>query len=314
MELKKAYYVRLVREALKEDLGKHGDVSTQAVFTGKEKGSFRLIAKDKGILCGAEVFSEVFRQLDRRIVVNWSYTDGALLEPKAVVAYVRGPVKSILMGERTALNFISHLSGVASRAHELVQIAQQHGRTRPVRILDTRKTIPGFRMLQKYAVTIGGAENHRIGLYDMVLLKDNHIDAAGGITAAVEKVRKKWGRHFKIEVETRTLTDVEEALALGVDRIMLDNMDNETILRALEIVAGRVETEASGNMNEERLAQLTGTGLTYISFGELTHSVRAFDFSLKHEKGTNEEGEKILTRFLRFRKIFEKERFKKMSC
>ncbi|HOK00361.1 MAG TPA: carboxylating nicotinate-nucleotide diphosphorylase [Termitinemataceae bacterium] len=285
MELKKAYYVRLVREALKEDLGKAGDVSTIAVFTGKEEGTFRLIAKDRGILCGKAVFEEVFRQLDRRVSIEWFYDDGAALEPQNIVARVRGSVKSILMGERTALNFICHLSGVATRAHQLVSISRQYGGSRPVQILDTRKTLPGFRMLQKYAVATGGAANHRIGLYDMVLLKDNHIDAAGGITAAVERVRKKWGRRFKIEVETRTLADVQEALALGVDRIMLDNMDNEKIRQALEIIGGRIETEASGNMNEERLAQLAGTGLTYISFGELTHSVRAFDFSLKHEKG-----------------------------
>jgi len=280
-----------VKLALKEDLNSVGDVSTNAVFTGKEIGTFRLIAKAQGVLCGTAVFCEVFRQIDTRLTIDSYFTDGDSLTPGTVVARVHGSIRSILMGERTALNFISHLSGIATRAHELVSIAHnvvqnenQNNQEQCVRILDTRKTLPGYRMLQKYAVGIGGAENHRIGLYDMVMLKDNHIDAAGGITQAVEKVRKRWGNKYKIEVEARTLTDVQEALSLNVDRIMLDNMDNDTILKAIKIINGKIETEASGNMNEQRLAKLAGSGLTFISFGELTHSVKAFDFSLKHEK------------------------------
>jgi nicotinate-nucleotide pyrophosphorylase (carboxylating) len=284
MRLKKSYYVPHVRRALREDLGTRGDVSSLAVFTGKEQGRFTLIAKDSGLLCGAAVFSEVFHQLDKKIKLEWYLADGAYLEAATVAARVSGPVKSILMGERTALNFISHLSGVASRADQLLRIARSSGKAQAVRILDTRKTLPGFRMLQKYAVSTGGAENHRIGLYDMVMLKDNHIDSAGGITTAVQRVRNRWGNRFKIEVETRTLEDVKEALSLGVDRIMLDNMDNNTIEAALAIIDNSIETEASGNMKEERLAELSGLGLTYISFGALTHSVKAFDFSLKHEK------------------------------
>lgn len=284
MKLKKSYYASHVKRALREDLGSLGDVSTQALFTGREMGSFRLMAKDSGILCGSAVFSEVFHQLDAAIQVEWYAQDGNRLEAKAVAARVSGPVKSILMGERTALNFISHLSGVASRANHLVQVARGGGNGTALRILDTRKTLPGFRMLQKYAVATGGAENHRIGLYDMVMLKDNHIDAAGSITGAVEKVRERWGDRFRIEVETRTLEDVKEALSLGVDRIMLDNMDNGMIREALAIVDNTVETEASGNMDEKRLSGLSHLGLTFVSFGELTHSVTAFDFSLKHEK------------------------------
>jgi nicotinate-nucleotide pyrophosphorylase (carboxylating) len=284
MELKAEYYRNLVRVALKEDLGKAGDVSSLAVFGKKESGTFKLLAKQSGILCGAAVFSEVFRQLDRKLRVEFLFKDGSRLARGTVVARVSGSILSILQSERTALNFISHLSGIATRASELTEIAQKNGSQNPVRIFDTRKTLPGYRMLQKYAVRTGGAENHRIGLFDMVMLKDNHIDAAGGISNAVRKVRERWGSRYKIEVEARTLGDVEEALRLGVDRIMLDNMDNATILAAIKIIGNRVETEASGNMTEERLEQLASSGLTYISFGELTHSVKVFDFSLKHEK------------------------------
>ncbi len=284
MELKAEYYRNLVRVALKEDLGKTGDVSSLAVFGKKESGVFKLLAKQSGILCGAEVFSEVFRQLDRKLRVEFLFKDGSSLASGTIVARVTGSILSILQGERTALNFISHLSGIATRSGELAEIARKNGGKNPVRILDTRKTLPGYRMLQKYAVRTGGAENHRIGLYDMVMLKDNHIDAAGGISNAVRKVRERWGACYKIEVEARTLGDVEVALGLGVDRIMLDNMDNATITAALRITGGKVETEASGNMTEGRLADLAESGLTYISFGELTHSVKVFDFSLKHEK------------------------------
>lgn len=284
MNLKAKYYRNLVRVALQEDLGKTGDVSSMAVFGKNESGSFKLLAKQSGILCGAEVFSEVFRQIDRKLRVEFLFKDGSRLASDTIVARVTGSILSVLQGERTALNFISHLSGIATRSAELVEIARKNGGKNPVRILDTRKTLPGYRMLQKYAVRSGGAENHRIGLYDMVMLKDNHIDAAGGISNAVRRVRKRWGNRYQIEVEARTLGDVEEALGLGVDRIMLDNMDNDTILAALKIIGSRVDTEASGNMTEDRLAELAGSGLTYISFGEVTHSVKAFDFSLKHEK------------------------------
>lgn len=284
--LQPKHYKHLIQLALKEDLDARGDVSTLAVFTRKEKGTFVLKAKSAGILCGIEIFREVFRQIDKKLHVEFYYTDGATLLPGTIIARVHGSISSILQGERTALNIISHLSGIATRAHELVKIAQNatKGTDPVVKILDTRKTLPGYRMLQKYAVSVGGAENHRIGLFDMVMLKDNHIDASGSITQAVQKVRKRWGNRFKIEVEARTLNDVKEALALKVDRIMLDNMDNNTVYQALRIINGQIETEASGNMNETRLTELAKSGLTYISFGELTHSVKAFDFSLKHEK------------------------------
>ena len=177
------------------------------------------------------------------------------------------------------MNLLSHLSGIASKTNEFVR--ETNGRST---ILDTRKTLPGLRELQKYAVCCGGGENHRMGLYDMVMIKDNHIDAAGGIEKAVKKVREKWGSKFKIVVETRDLEEVKQAVRSGVDRIMLDNMNIETMHKAIELINGKTETEASGNMTLERISEVSRTGVDYISVGELTHTVKAFDFSLKRGK------------------------------
>lgn len=305
---------RLIRRALAEDLGtrgglcsrgwlnsrsnlgsrgddsSHGDVSSRALFGPRDRSQFRLLAKDSGILCGMAVFQEVFRQVDRRLEVEALFQDGQRLSPGQEVARVRGPTASILTGERTALNFLSHLSAVASKTARFVDGLAEAGRQAGLDpaalpgILDTRKTVPGLRLLQKYAVSCGGGQNHRMGLYDMIMLKDNHIDAAGGISQAVAKARKRWGCRFKIEVETRTLAEVEQALAAGADRIMLDNMDDDAMRAAVRIVNGRAETEASGNMTLERLRGLADSGLSYVSFGELTHSVSVFDFSLKQER------------------------------
>lgn len=277
--LKKQDYAPLVRRALAEDLGLDGDVTSKAIFSRKDTAVFTLIAKDEGILCGRDVFIEVFRVLNRQLRVEFYFNDGDTLSKGLVVARVRGSLPDILAGERTALNLISHLSGIASKASRFAQVSG----SKPV-VLDTRKTIPGMRMLQKYAVRTGGASNHRIGLFDMVLIKDNHVDAAGGIDKAVAKARKRWGSRFKIEVETRSLEEVEQALAAGVDRIMLDNMDNAMMKEAVARIAGRAETEASGNMTLERLSTLKDTGVDYVSFGELTHTISVFDFSLKQEE------------------------------
>jgi nicotinate-nucleotide pyrophosphorylase (carboxylating) len=271
-------YIALVRTALAEDLGKDGDITSESIFTGRETAVFTLHAKDSGVLCGAEVFSAVFRELDHKSSVEFYFRDGDELKNGDIVARVRGRLVPILSGERTALNLISHLSGVASKAHRFARIAGD----KPV-VLDTRKTVPGMRMLQKYAVRTGGARNHRIGLFDMVLIKDNHVDAAGGITEAVTRTRKRWGTRFKVEVETRNLEEVREAIEAKVDRIMLDNMNDALMTEAVKLIAGRAETEASGNMTEERLATLSATGVDFVSFGELTHTVKIFDFSLKQE-------------------------------
>lgn len=274
----KRHWLPLVRQALAEDLGRNGDITSNSIFPTSARSVFTLIAKDDGILCGAEIFETVFHRLDRSAHVTWYFRDGHPLKKGDIVARVSGRTRVILSGERTALNLISHLSGIATKTAAFVRAAEGS-----IRILDTRKTIPGLRALQKYAVVTGGGENHRMGLHDMVMIKDNHADAAGGITPAVKAVRKRYGKRFKIEVEARTLDEVREALSAGADRIMLDNMSNEQMTEAVALIAGRAETEASGNMTIERLSTLTGIGLDFVSFGELTHSVRVFDFSLKQE-------------------------------
>ena len=263
-----------------------GDVTSSALFgsrrpaliRGREQASFVLLSKDDGVLCGLEVFARTFSLLDRNASFETEHADGDRIGRGLVIGRLRAELRAALAGERTALNLISHLSGIASRTRLFVDAAAG----RPV-ILDTRKTLPGLRALQKYAVACGGGENHRLGLYDMVLIKDNHVDAAGGVERAVALARGRWGRRFKIEVETRTLDEVKAALASGVDRIMLDNMDDDGIRAAVGLVAGRAQTEASGNMSLERMPALHEAGVDFVSVGELTHSVRAHDFSLKRE-------------------------------
>ena len=270
----------LVRMALEEDLGSEGDVTSQAVFSD-EKGSFLLTAKDHGVLCGTEVFQEVCRQVDETIKAEFFCQDGQSIESQTVIAEISGPVVSVLTAERTAVNFLSFLSGIATSAR---RFADQASSTNAV-ILDTRKTLPGYRALSKYAVTCGGAENHRHGLYDMVLIKDNHIDAAGSITEAVRRVREIWGDRFAVEVETRNLDEVAQAIACKADRIMLDNMDAELMSRAVALVQGKAEVEASGNMTLQRIEEVGKTGVDFISVGEITHSVKAFDVSLRKKGG-----------------------------
>lgn len=264
-----------------EDLGSKGDVTSAALFPRRESAVFILLSKDVGILCGLEAFVHVFKLLDGRSRVESERKDGDEIKRGEVVARVRADLRAILEGERTALNILSHLSGVATKARAFAEAAKG----KPA-ILDTRKTIPGLRALQKYAVACGGGRNHRMGLYDMILIKDNHIDAVGGVGRAIEIARDRWHKKFKIEVETRNLSEVEDALAAGADRIMLDNMDDETMRRAVALVAGRAETEASGNIGLDRLAALGDIGVDFVSVGELTHSVRAHDFSLKREAGS----------------------------
>ncbi|MDA8424896.1 MAG: carboxylating nicotinate-nucleotide diphosphorylase [Treponema sp.] len=276
--MKRKHYHGLIERALAEDLGARGDVTSAALFPKKERALFVLLSKDEGILCGLGPFSHVFELLDRKAEVEAYFKDGDELKRGEVVARVRASLRAVLAGERTALNLLSHLSGVATKTSLFVAAAKG----KPA-ILDTRKTIPGLRRLQKYAVACGGGSNHRMGLHDMILIKDNHIDAAGNIARAVERARAKWGKRFRIEVETRNLREVEEALAARVDRIMLDNMDDATMRRAVDLVSGRVETEASGNVSLERLPALGEVGVDLVSVGELTHTVKAFDFSLKRE-------------------------------
>ena len=273
----------LIEMALLEDLDGVGDVTSSAVFSD-ETDEFYLISKSEGVLCGRRLFEKVMAKVDPSVNVSFHFSDGDALKKGDCVADVSGKVLSILQGERTAINFLSHLSAVATKTARLVKAAEGK-----VRILGTRKTLPGYRLLQKYAVKCGGGENHRIGLFDMVLIKDNHQDAAGGLSAAVEKVRAKWGDRYAVEVEVRNADEVKEALACRVDRIMFDNMSDDEMKAAAALVGGSCETEASGNMNLDRLASARETGVDFVSFGELTHSVEAFDFSLRKNRGESKQ-------------------------
>jgi len=272
---------RLLDIALQEDLDLRGDVTSEAIFQG-ERCACRLVSKDAGILAGMECFQEVFRRIDSSIQWEGGLVDGDELTPGMVVARFSGATKSILIGERTALNFLGYLSGIATITHRMVLAAKEKGKAS---ILDTRKTLPGYRALAKYAVRVGGGRNHRFGLYDMVLIKDNHIDAVGSLSEAVKRVRTRWGREFLVEVECRTMEDVREAVEAGVDRILLDNMDPETTQAAVHWVAGRVPLESSGDMTLERVGTYAATGVDFISVGRITHSVPSFNFSLQVEKG-----------------------------
>jgi len=275
--MRESDYQPLLELALREDLGDLGDVTTEAVAPEGDAAAV-LWSKDTGILAGAEVFAAVFRALDPRTRVEFSVPDGAPLTPGQRVAEVRGSRRAVLSGERTGLNFLSFLSGIATATRALVDRASASGRAV---ILDTRKTLPGWRALSKYAVTAGGGSNHRQGLYDMVLIKDNHVDSAGSVAEAVRRVRARWGSRFRIEVECRTPAEVDEALAAGVDMIMLDNMDDRQMAAEVRKVRGRAKVEASGNMSPERVPGASAAGVDYISVGALTHSVRSFDFSLR---------------------------------
>ncbi len=279
------YFDCLLDLALEEDLGETGDVTSKAVFSAQDRCNALLVSKDTGLLCGCELFSGVFTRLDPEVSVRFHKNDGESLLPGNRVAELEGPTISILQGERIAINFLGFLSGIATEASRFAHRAAERGKSL---ILDTRKTLPGYRSLSKYAVRTGGARNHRMGLYDMVLIKDNHIDAAGGITQAVQKVRQAYGQEYKIEVECRTLDDVKEALELKVEWIMLDNMDENTCLSALDLRRERGEAkavfEASGNMNMERIGGYSALAVDYISVGALTHSVKTFDFSLRIDK------------------------------
>lgn len=271
----------LLGMALEEDLGGAGDVTSRAIFSEDDRCAAVLKSKDTGILCGIERFREVFHRVDPSARVSLLAADGDRLSPGMEVARIEGPTRSILEAERTAINFLSFLSGIATAASEYVRAAREKGRAV---VLDTRKTLPGYRALSKYAVRTGGGANHRMGLHDMVLIKDNHIDAAGGIPRAVERVRSRWARELRVEVECRTVEEVRQAVEAGADVVMLDNMDFETARRALELRAPGVSFEASGGISLETAGAWSALGVDFISVGRLTHSVRAFDFSLTIRK------------------------------
>ncbi|HPL31473.1 MAG TPA: carboxylating nicotinate-nucleotide diphosphorylase [Smithellaceae bacterium] len=267
---------KIIRAALAEDIGT-GDITTQATVSPKKKGRAVAVAKENFVVAGLEVFEAVFQCQDPDIVVRKMVADGSRVRKGAVLARVEGRLSAILQAERTALNFFQRMCGIATLTAAYVDAV---GKTK-AKIYDTRKTVPGLRALDKMAVRQGGGTNHRFGLFDAVLIKDNHIEAAGGIAAAVAARKKHWKRSFKIEVETKNLREVKEALVCGADIIMLDNMTIHAMKKAVDWVAGRAFIEASGNVTLKRVREIASTGVDGISVGALTHSVRAADISLK---------------------------------
>ncbi len=268
-----------IRRALAEDVGA-GDVTTAALIPPDQVGVATAHTKEAGVLAGVDVAARVFTLLDDAVGTTTLVGDGAHLQPGATILRVEGPLRAILTGERVALNFLRHLSGVASLTREFVAAAAGAG----AQIVDTRKTTPGLRHLEKYAVRIGGGHNHRIGLYDGVLIKDNHIAACGSIAAAVQRARAAVHHLLKIEVEAATLAQVAEALAAGADGILLDNMSAEMMAAAVDMARGKAFTEASGGISLESVKDAAQTGVDLISVGMLTHSAPALDISLDIEE------------------------------
>ena len=264
-----------LRRALDEDVGS-GDATTNNIVPAEAVLQAQIIAKQNGVVAGLDVAEKVFLLLNDQVSFRTHLNEGSTVEKGAVLADVAGPARALLTGERTALNFLGRMSGIATLTRQFVDAVTGTRAT----ILDTRKTAPGLRLLDKLAVRRGGGQNHRTGLFDLILIKDNHIDFAGSLAKAVERARE--GRtHLGIEVEARTIRDVEELLDLGVDRILLDNMSGETMRQAVTLNAGRAKLEASGNVTLETVRAIAETGVDYISVGALTHSPKVFDVSLK---------------------------------
>lgn len=265
----------IIEKALIEDIG-HGDITTRATVDPGRDGTAVIVAKEDFELAGIEVFLEVFLYLEPAIDFSVNFTDGDRIKKGEVIAELSGPLATLLTGERVALNLLQRMSGIATLT---AQYAEAVSGTK-VKVLDTRKTTPGLRALEKYAVTVGGGQNHRFGLFDGVLIKDNHIAAAGGIKKAIASARKSIPHTLKIEVECATLEQVKEALSAKADIIMLDNMDIKTMKAATDMIGRKALIEASGNMTLERVRAVARTGVDFISVGALTHSARAVDISM----------------------------------
>ena len=265
----------IIKKALEEDLGL-GDVTTDNLFDEKHKSTAKIIAKQNMVLCGCDVAKEVFLTVDKTLKIKQLHKDGDFVVSGTMVFQISGKTKSILHAERTALNFLQRLSGIATKTRKFVKVAKKYG----VKICDTRKSMPGFRYLDKYAVRCGGGFNHRMNLADSVLIKDNHIKACGSISKAVKTLQAKVPHTAKIEVETKTITEVKQALGVKADIIMLDNMTPKQILRAKKIIGKKAIVEVSGGITLENLEQFAKTKPNVISVGALTHSVTSSDLSL----------------------------------
>ena len=270
----------IITRAIEEDLG-DGDHSSLSCIPSEALGVAQLKVKEPGILAGVELATWVFAQIDPALVVDIRLHDGTRINPGDVALYVSGSARSILAAERTVLNFMQRMSGIATATDKMVQAMENSH----CKLLDTRKTTPGMRIVEKWAVRIGGGLNHRMGLYDMIMLKDNHIDFAGGIENAITRTHdylKRTGKDLKIEIETRSLDDVQEVLRIGgVHRIMLDNFTPELMTEAVRMIDGKYETEASGMINISNIKEYASTGVDYISSGALTHHIKSLDLSLK---------------------------------
>ena len=279
MKLLQSYVDNIITTALTEDIN-YIDATTDYLIDDNSVSEAYYIAKDNGVLCGIEIAKRVFEILDESIVFDIKIKDGEEVRKGDIIAEMKGSTKNLLKGERTALNLLQHLSGIASATNRCVKLVEGTN----ARITDTRKTLPGLRALQKYAVTVGGGKNHRFNLSDGAMLKDNHIDAGGGITNAINALRGKIGHMVKIEVEVRNLDELREALDARADIIMLDNMSYADMKKAVEITDGRALLEASGNVTEENIRETAETGVDIISLGALTHSVKCFDISMRIRK------------------------------
>lgn len=264
------------RKALAEDVGA-GDV-TAVLVPEQAAARARVVCRESAVLCGRAWFEEVYAQLDRRVAIEWRAADGDLVSADQSVCLLEGPARSVLTGERTALNFLQLLSGTATAASRCAKAVEGTG----TRILDTRKTLPGLRAAQKYAVRCGGCQNHRQGLFDAVLIKDNHIVSAGSVTAAVQTARRL-NPNLTVEVEVESFSQLKEAIAAGADIIMLDNFPADALSEAVSLTAGRAKLEVSGNVTTEEIRALAETGVDYISLGALTKNVQAIDFSMDFE-------------------------------
>ncbi len=279
MKLLQCYIDNIITTALMEDIN-YTDAAADNLIPPEHKSSAYYVAKDTGVVCGIEIAGRVFDlaggNVDFRILKN----DGSKVEKGDIIAELEGSTLTLLKGERTALNILQHLSGIATATNKCVELVKGTNAS----VTDTRKTLPGLRALQKYAVTVGGGKNHRFNLSDAAMLKDNHIDAYGGITAAVSALREKIGHTVKIEVEVRTLDELKEALAAKCEIIMLDNMSCDEMKEAVKITAGKALLEASGNVTQENIRSVAETGVDIISLGALTHSVKCFDISMKINK------------------------------
>lgn len=267
---------RLIDLALEEDLGA-GDVTTQALIPPDLMGEAHIRAKERLVVAGLPVAAQVFHKVDSSLIFEPQAEEGQEVEPGTVLALLAGPAAPILTGERVALNFLMHLSGIATFTRRMVSLIAGS----PAALMDTRKTTPGMRLLEKYAVRLGGGHNHRLGLFDAVLIKNNHLAAVGPISRAIRLARENAPHALQVEVEVTDLAGLQEALDAGADVIMLDNMDEATMARAVAITGGRARLEASGGMTRERLPQVAATGVDFISMGALTHSAPAVDIHLR---------------------------------